>query len=52
MVREDERARNGQKLALRTALNGRRRAWDGDEIAVEERRAFRRTQMDDPRVEG
>ena len=40
---EDERTRNGQELALRTALNGRPRAWDGDEIAVEERRAFRRT---------
>ena len=32
--REEGRARNGQELALRTALNGRPRAWDGDEIAV------------------
>ena len=37
------RRSNGQELALRTALNGRRRGWDGDEVAVGERRAFRRT---------
>ena len=34
-VREEEKVRNGQELALRTALNGRPRAWDWEERAAE-----------------